>query len=244
MIGFRPIDGSNTVRGRIVKARIAANGSSTPTLTAGKGLTVSRVSIGILRVTFTDPPGRLIGINPSIRTAASSPFRIIPGAYNSTNKTIDLFICMDGGLQWTKSAADGMASTATAETVIGCTPYGLPVGTKFALVPAAALTANDTNFANINIAKRTAGGAATTIATFQTTITGGTGNWTQWSPVTVDSTVAAAAADAITVAITKTAGGVVVPAAVINLFALQDMPAATDNEISFDAFFSASDQDL
>lgn len=115
--------------------------------------------------------------------------------------------------QWVKSAADGTAATATSETVVGIVNAAGTIGAvKFA--PAAALTGDPTNNAVITLQKRTAGGAATTIASLTTTA-----SWTQWSPVTITiSAGAVAAGDALTVNITKGGTGVVVPAGVLDVF--------------------------
>lgn len=124
---------------------------------------------------------------------------------------------------WQKTAADGAAATATAETVIG--GQGPAAGFKLDSVqffPAAALTADDTNFATITVTKRTAGGSTVTIATAttKTSASGGTGNWTAWSPVTIPVSAGAsvAAGDLVSVAITKSGTGVVVPQGQLEIF--------------------------
>jgi len=117
----------------------------------------------------------------------------------------------------TKTAADGSAGAATAETVVGAVGAACVIGSvKF--TPAAALTADNANYATILVQKRTAGGAPVTIATVTTQITG-SGNWAQWSPVAIPVVAGAVAAgDAVTYSITKTGTGVVVPAGVLALF--------------------------
>lgn len=124
-----------------------------------------------------------------------------------------------------KTAADGAAATLTAETpqgLVGPNSAG-PVGSVYFL-PAAALTASDTNYATIQVQKRTAGGAAVTIAqsTTQTVAGGGTGSWTAWQAVQIalsTPTPTLAALDALTYNIGKTGTGVVVPAGFLFIFA-------------------------
>lgn len=116
---------------------------------------------------------------------------------------------------FTKTAADGAAATATSETVFGMvapTAGGNVISVYF--IPAAALTADPSNNATIQVQKRTAGGAAVTVAQITTTTAaGGTGNWTAWQPVLITVTAAAVAAgDALTFNIAKNGTGVVVPA--------------------------------
>lgn len=251
-LALRPEVGVNEFNTKRLIVRFAPQGSSAPTLIAGRDVTVSRVAAGQFRVTVTDGGlGRLVGFETSCRFALQFPFQVAGGVWSSSNRTFDIFVSNDCALQTLKASdagavlqADGAAGTATAEKPIGVAVGALPVGSVVTLVPAAALTANDTNFADVLVQKRTAGGAATTVADFQTKITGGTGNWTAWSPVTVATTVAVAAGDALTWSITKTAGGVVVPAFALNIFgAAQDIPANADNEICLVLTFG-SDQEL
>lgn len=129
-----------------------------------------------------------------------------------------------GLFEWPKAAADGAAGTATAETSIGLLgpgPNQIAIG-AVQFHTSAALTANDANFATITVSKRTNGGAATTLATAttQTVPTGGTGNWTAFSNVTIPVTSGAfvSPGDSITVTITKSGSGVVVPQGQLAVF--------------------------
>jgi len=120
-------------------------------------------------------------------------------------------------VSFTKTADDGAAGTATAETPVGMVAptAGGDVKSLY-YVPNNALTANDTTYATITVNKRTNGGAPVVIGsvTTQTTAGGGSGNWTAWVPVQIPivagSTVAAL--DVLTYAITKASTGVVVRA--------------------------------
>jgi len=88
------------------------------------------------------------------------------------------------------------------------------------ILPSAALTANDTNFATIRVAKANgAGGALTILASVTTQITGGTGNWTAGALITLPFNGADLIADGevIVLDITKAAAGVVVPRLSITL---------------------------
>lgn len=114
---------------------------------------------------------------------------------------------------WQKAAADGAAGTATAESVIPRPMLAARVvGVEF--VPAAAVTANDTDYATITVRKRDgAGGAASVIASVTTKITGGSGNWTAFVAVSLGTITNAdlLAGDILTVEITKAASGVAIP---------------------------------
>lgn len=122
-----------------------------------------------------------------------------------------------GVFGWPKAAADGAAGNATAETAIGVVgpgPVNIAIG-QVNIHPSAALTADNSNFATITVAKRTAGGGAVTIATATTKTAGGggTGNWVAWTPLVIPASAGASLApgDAITVTIAKSGTGVVVP---------------------------------
>ena len=118
---------------------------------------------------------------------------------------------------WIKSAADGAAGTATAETVIGQCGAATPL-TAVRFVPAAALTADNANYATILIQKRTGAGAPSTVATVTTQITG-SGNWTAFVPVNIPiSAGLVLAGDVLTFTISKTGTGVVVLAGTLEMF--------------------------
>ena len=94
-------------------------------------------------------------------------------------------------------------------------PNGATV-TAVKYVPAGTLTAHDTNYITLTLKHRTAAGAsATTVATVNTKITGGTGNWSAFSPVavTVDTANATIPANGmLTATVAKVAAGVDLPA--------------------------------
>ena len=124
-------------------------------------------------------------------------------------------------LTFSKAAADGMASTATAETYLGLyVPYDCTLTAAYFIPTSGGLTADNTNFATITISKRDSAAAnKTTIATITTTITS-SGNLTQG--VAEPSVVAAggvsiAAGSTITFEIAKSGSGVVVPAGLFTL---------------------------
>jgi hypothetical protein len=112
-----------------------------------------------------------------------------------------------------KTAADGAASTATSEVPVGMARRSSRVLAAY-FVPAASLTADNTNNATIIVSKRAAGGGSkTTVASATTAITG-TGNFTAWVPVpltvvSADATVTALSQ--LSFEITKGGTGVVVP---------------------------------
>lgn len=118
-----------------------------------------------------------------------------------------------------KAAVDGAAGTTTAGAGTLCLPMSKPgrvIGAKF--IPDAALTANDTNYATLQLEKRDGlGGAAVVVASRTTQITGGGGNMAQLVnyPLVISTTVATtqfAAGAILTVSITKQGTGVAVPA--------------------------------
>jgi hypothetical protein len=120
---------------------------------------------------------------------------------------------------WDKSAADGAAATATAEHTFMRAAGPITIA-AVRYVPDAALTADNTNFAAITVTKRNADGTGNvTVATRTTAITD-SGNWLQWVAVNLPLTVAninLAAGQILTVKITKSGAGVVVPAGSLQL---------------------------
>lgn len=116
---------------------------------------------------------------------------------------------------WGKAAADGMASTTTAETDCNqLVRYAGRLKTLYIVCTGAALTADAANFATITVSKRDSAGAnLTTLATLTTTIAS-SGNLAQRAPVAfvlTDANVDIAALSTLTFSIAKTGTGVVVP---------------------------------
>jgi hypothetical protein len=122
-------------------------------------------------------------------------------------------------IQWSKESADGSSLTATSERVVFTAPEDITITDVF-VEPAAALTANDLNFATITIARRdSSGGGKVTVAT-RTTQTTGTGNWSAFSPVSLGSlsNTALSEGQKVTVEITKPGGvGVVLPVLIVQI---------------------------
>jgi hypothetical protein len=113
------------------------------------------------------------------------------------------------------------AGTAVTETVAVRLPT---TGGTYRFIEAymcspIAVTAHDTNYATISVAKRLSTGASATALASQTTkITGGSGNLTAFAPAALTNTATTAdleiaAASVITVAIAKAASGVALTAA-------------------------------
>lgn len=128
-----------------------------------------------------------------------------------------------------KSAVDAAASTVTAETPFAYfDEYGKSVR-KVVFVPAAALTADNANYATIIVRARTKLGALVSIVAQVTTQITGSGNWTARVPVTVplhDGTLALTVDNAkldipangfLTYEITKTGSGVAIPAGLLSV---------------------------
>jgi hypothetical protein len=119
-----------------------------------------------------------------------------------------------------KTAADGAAGDAT--TAQWCFEVSNKIEvTAVKYMPISGnLTANDTNYATMTLETDDgAGGSDTVIATATTTITGGTGNWTAGTFVSLTLTATTAnrivdgssSSKALIFKIAKTAAGVVVP---------------------------------
>ncbi len=120
---------------------------------------------------------------------------------------------------------DALDNTTTAESMAAANPFTyIYQGTtatfsgRVMLVqfwPTGALTAHNTTYATINVSSRTStGGSGSVIATVNTKITVGTGDWTAFQPVTIPVTAAnavVAAGGGITYDISKASTGVTVP---------------------------------
>lgn len=193
-------------------AQFTGNGSSAPSNVRGRGVSVTRTAAGTYEVTFpaTLTLAMMRGLQLALTQAAASKYEL--QATISGGKLV--ITAKSGGWvqEFTKTAADGAAGDATAETAIGYSAEAATL-TSVRFVPAAALTANNTNYATLTVSKRSSsGGSKTTVAQVTTQITG-SGNWTQWAAVDVPISAAAiAAGDSLTYEISKTAGGVAVPA--------------------------------
>jgi hypothetical protein len=112
----------------------------------------------------------------------------------------------------------GTAGTADAETVIFVAPFACKVVAATLTTPVN-VTANDTTYATVTVAKRAAdGGSSATVAseTTQTTGSGGSGNLTAFAPFALPLTAAnveLAAGAVLTVAVAKAGAGVAVGSA-------------------------------
>lgn len=130
--------------------------------------------------------------------------------------------------RFTKAAADGAAGTTTANTKVFANPFAFPLRIVRATYnpTGGGLTANDTNFATLNILTDDgAGGAPAAAKVMNTTLTGtaASGNWTQNVNVVWPASGDVAAQLTVPVggviwfSIGKTAGGVAVPAGEVAL---------------------------
>ena len=121
--------------------------------------------------------------------------------------------------QYPKTAADGAAGTATSETPVGQLgpgPQAIQIG-SCSFHTQAALTANGSNYATIQVQKRTNGGSATTIAQLATTTT----SWTAFTNVNIPLAATiefVSPNDSVTFNIAKTGTGVVVPIGMLSCF--------------------------
>lgn len=125
------------------------------------------------------------------------------------------------GVQWFKEAADSLGPTATSERVVFTAPEDLTITDAF-IEPAATLTASDTNYATVVLARRDAnGGNKVTVASesTQTVGSGGSGSWSAFGPVSLGSlsNTSLTAGQKVTVEITKTGLGVALPVLILQL---------------------------
>jgi hypothetical protein len=126
---------------------------------------------------------------------------------------------LSNSIQWYKEVADAVGSTATSERVIFTAPEGVTITDVF-VEPTAALTASDTAYATIVVARRDAtGGGKVTVASRTTQATGGTGNWTAFSIVSLGalSNTSLEEGQKLTIEVTKTGLGVVLPVLTVQI---------------------------
>jgi hypothetical protein len=108
---------------------------------------------------------------------------------------------------------DSASTDVSPESVIGVVQVSGATLASILFTPDAPIVADDTNFATLNVYKRSAGGAATLVASATTKITGGGigsmgGGVAYAIPISVS---AVAIVDQLTLAITKSGSGVVIP---------------------------------
>lgn len=177
---------------------------------------------------FTACVGLFVGCNTPAPSPAPAPEVHSPKLGMNVNYApeIGAVVVETGVAEWPKTAADVSASTATAETsfgLIGPGPSAIPISTC-QFHTAAAVVASNTAYATLNVFKRNSvydGAAGTLIATVSTSllpasdagVTNASGSWTQFSNVPIPSVAGAyvSPGDSLTVSITKTGAGVVVP---------------------------------
>lgn len=117
---------------------------------------------------------------------------------------------------YNKTAADGMASTATANTLFWMNPYNFSVKVVgAALVPTATLTASDTDYATITVKTDDGAGGTPAVAVTWTTQSSapGTANWAvgvKETGVLTAANCTVAAGACLWFNIAKTGSGVVV----------------------------------
>jgi hypothetical protein len=187
------------------------------------GDTITKTSIGA--VAFA-------GDNQTVYKASSSGKRPVCGIIRGLDSAGKVWVQMLPGFVSGFSSAVSQVENATfvgnsgagaltdaqAETAIFRIPNNATI-TSIKIVPTGAVSANDTNYATITIARRDgAGGSPATISAPTTKITGGTGNWVAFT--TIDLTLAntyCAAGTVITYAIAKAAAGISLPSFVISV---------------------------
>jgi hypothetical protein len=118
-------------------------------------------------------------------------------------------------VQWFKDSADTLPTTTTSERVVITAPENVTITDVF-VEPASSLTASDTNFATILLSRRDATGSnevTVVSATTRTAGSGGTGTWNAFETVSLGalSNTSLAEGQKLTIELTKTGLGVVVP---------------------------------
>ncbi len=116
-----------------------------------------------------------------------------------------------------KVAADGAASTTTAETLFFSAKQALTIE-SVEYLPSAALTAHDTTNATLTLRRRNADGtSAASVAALTTNLA--SGNWTQWVAKSLGTITngSLSAGQILTLEIAKGSTGVVVPAGVLQV---------------------------
>jgi hypothetical protein len=94
MGSFYPIV-SDSVQSRWRVARIVGNGTGTPTIALGAGFTMSRVSAGDYKMTFTENPGVYCGAGMDLQAATPSGlagFTVVVKDYDATNFVVEFVI--------------------------------------------------------------------------------------------------------------------------------------------------------
>jgi hypothetical protein len=123
--------------------------------------------------------------------------------------------------RWFKESADSLATTTTSERVVFTAPENVTI-IDVSVEPAAALTASDTNYATILLARRDAtGGNKVTVvsATTRTSGAGGTGSWTAFGTVSLGSlsNTSLSEGQKLTIEVTKTGLGVGLPVMAVQI---------------------------
>lgn len=146
------------------------------------------------------------------QTAMSGSEAASLGGRATVAQAFDFFVKFD------KAAADGMASTTTADTLIWSNPFDFAVRVESAILvcTGAGITADNSNFATITIKTNDGAGGSTGIALTLTTAITDSGNISQNQPKAFTATTAAgqnvpASVGGIWFNIAKTGTGVVVP---------------------------------
>jgi hypothetical protein len=138
-------------------------------------------------------------------------FRSLLGSFTTNNEAKEFSRRV---VEDKQAAIDGAAGTATAEIVIDNTLRHAGTVVAVRVAPSAALTAADATPANIIIRRRPAAAPGTPVVIATCTTNLASGNWTAWQMKDFTSSIASAAVladDVITVEITKTGAGTVVP---------------------------------
>jgi hypothetical protein len=91
---------STVHEGRLVVTRILGTGAATPTTEFGPNVTITRVSAGLYRYTFTEGMGTFIGAMPTIGAATPADvkgYTFVRDTYDTTANAIDIAVFNSSG---------------------------------------------------------------------------------------------------------------------------------------------------
>ena len=119
--------------------------------------------------------------------------------------------------------ASQTAGTDVTDTYLGMVGRDQLIGSIYIVPVSAGLTASDTLYVTFTINKQTAAGGDTAIGSVVTKVTGGSGTWTKWVPVscTVVAGAFLSANDTVFVSTTHASTGTATPSFQVCIFPAQ-----------------------
>lgn len=87
---------SNIPNERIYRLRVLGTGAANPTVEAGSNVTVTWVSTGLYRLTWSAGPGKFVGMNaPGLGAATPGDLKgysVVRDTYDTTNHQLDISV--------------------------------------------------------------------------------------------------------------------------------------------------------